>query len=1484
KEQVVEERLRFLNAFAEIVWAVGPRRLGIFGITYWPNYTIEEKLDKIRDVLVKHQRYPRLFEILNSRDLNDNDKLQKIESVLGKYRIPMLQASLSRLVSAQTKLRAIRQVLSNHDRQVAQVNGNIPPYQLILRVLYRDLEGFLNPLGLTTDPAKASPDMSLLERELGAGMTQIREGIERQSQKGQTEEFLERQFDPSFKRDILRNLTTYLTETMPMSRHTHPPGNMNFRSEVRSLRDWSEGLSYWLGYQGRLGAALKELNDVLTEEFNWEDNKKEDVGMGLLQVARRKSGLLADRDAVKKARQWFDDFAVRLRKEAWLNTAVRLRMIEQAIRDVKSMGRYSILEALYHRWSWIRPFFKFVVPPLARRFEIAPELSWYERSAVITALRILWERHIYFARRKQEIPDQYGLTDTERNVYNRLTGYDVNVEEAYRGWRWILKQILKILWFFDRNVRIPKRIKAYEIPPTFMPIPAEADTHTKFGGMPVRLPIGDDFHRAGDFHELGIPEFSDRRVEIQGVNHPVGGYDGRSNILVPAAQASILNYTTASREAYWGLIDMSRDRQLFDEDYGFWDSTGWDEDGSYYTRYFTADNKSDLIDYANAVTSGKIQGYFMGHPIFKNARSILDKLKNQLREFENLPEKLPLNREPLTDQEKAELVEIARREWAWWDAVTTIRDQDGNITGFTLPPDHTQGGVTVRADYVGLSALGFYAMAIVAARELDFIDRKEASERLKDLVDKLNEMKKKDIGALVDRLFENKKHKEAPETIAALAYDRIKDLVARFFMTQPAYRNERELAVESAERMIRAWSGLDQGMSKKDLLQAFQDGQTGKGYVQALQNELLNLPDIPELLVQWHYCVSLKPLETKQSTVDLGWLLAGLMVAQQYLEGQPALKIGQEIPAAREIERFIKGIPLEHVYDVNAHQFFVSRDSLTAKQSKEHYELFATENLPTVLIAIGKGDLTKAEGLKEKDRAEEPRQAWDKLKKTLIEIRLISSDKRSSKKVKTLASTGGSALERRWPWKVIAPESFPHGLQRFAESEVYLSKSYFQRRSEIRLPVSASLRTEPVTKKMNVRSEMRTSEVLPVRERLIQSGSILTKFLGRDVPMQDMTPEQMYTMLRGVAAEFEGIPRPIRIQSKWGFWRAILFGILVIFNWVPWIKAQRQRLIPKPEFTEREILEAQAAVRRDLPRLLTNPEPGRIYTAADLRPGEDYQTGDMDQLIPYLEGKPVIFGGAGFIGSHVAEALHQDQGAVVVFRRAVDETGKNLIPNLDRIRGSEKIFLLELGDLADETNYPALKKLVKHAGTIYHMAAQPNANVIKFVKGAEPRQIDRDATIEMLDKTIHYNVNLTMRIAKLAKQFHKKMVYGSSAHLYTLVPLLADKDRLIRGLSRTQDEGDRGKTVAQLVAEKKLYPLDVEVVFPKYFSKRAQRFIRTVRFMVNEYESSLARGESVPSFESWMDRLRKRLRIRKDLSALTQDLAYGFYALSKIIP
>ena len=120
--------------------------------------------------------------------------------------------------------------------------------------------------------------------------------------------------------------------------------------------------------------------------------------------------------------------------------------------------------------------------------------------------------------------------------------------------------------------------------------------------------------------------------------------------------------------------------------------------------------------------------------------------------------------------------------------------------------------------------------------------------------------------------------------------------------------------------------------------------------------------------------------------------------------------------------------------------------------------------------------------------------------------------------------------------------------------------------------------------------------------------------------------------------------------------------------------------------------------------------------------------------------KILVTGGAGFIGSHIAEYLVQRGNDVTVLDNLT--TGKK--ENLAKI--NDKINFVN-GDIRD---YKLLEKLVNDTTGVFHEAALASVQ----------------QSFNMKDEYFDVNVNGTENILKLSKKYGFKVIYASSSSVY----------------------------------------------------------------------------------------------------------------------
>ncbi|MDB6066932.1 MAG: NAD-dependent epimerase/dehydratase [Pedosphaera sp.] len=135
--------------------------------------------------------------------------------------------------------------------------------------------------------------------------------------------------------------------------------------------------------------------------------------------------------------------------------------------------------------------------------------------------------------------------------------------------------------------------------------------------------------------------------------------------------------------------------------------------------------------------------------------------------------------------------------------------------------------------------------------------------------------------------------------------------------------------------------------------------------------------------------------------------------------------------------------------------------------------------------------------------------------------------------------------------------------------------------------------------------------------------------------------------------------------------------------------------------------------------------------------------------------KALITGGAGFIGSHLAEALCR-RGARVI---ALDNLSLGKIANLDWKRSGDDLEFVQ-GDVTDEK---LINKLIPGCDWVFHEAAMPSVPV----SVAEPV------------KTNTQNLDAALRLMVLARDAGvKRFLFASSSAIYGDTEVLAKHEQL----------------------------------------------------------------------------------------------------------
>ncbi len=159
--------------------------------------------------------------------------------------------------------------------------------------------------------------------------------------------------------------------------------------------------------------------------------------------------------------------------------------------------------------------------------------------------------------------------------------------------------------------------------------------------------------------------------------------------------------------------------------------------------------------------------------------------------------------------------------------------------------------------------------------------------------------------------------------------------------------------------------------------------------------------------------------------------------------------------------------------------------------------------------------------------------------------------------------------------------------------------------------------------------------------------------------------------------------------------------------------------------------------------------------------------------------KALITGGAGFIGSHLAEHLINLGQNVTV----IDDLSTGQLKNLSAIDGHPNLHII----IEDIRNVQVMDRLVSECDIIYHLAAV--VGVHKIV--SEPIN------------TIEINIGGTEVILQTARRYRKKVMIASTSEVYgkgVSFPFGEDDDRLLGATSRNRWAYATSKAIDEFLA------------------------------------------------------------------------------------
>ncbi len=192
--------------------------------------------------------------------------------------------------------------------------------------------------------------------------------------------------------------------------------------------------------------------------------------------------------------------------------------------------------------------------------------------------------------------------------------------------------------------------------------------------------------------------------------------------------------------------------------------------------------------------------------------------------------------------------------------------------------------------------------------------------------------------------------------------------------------------------------------------------------------------------------------------------------------------------------------------------------------------------------------------------------------------------------------------------------------------------------------------------------------------------------------------------------------------------------------------------------------------------------------------------------------KILVTGGAGFIGSHIAEYLVQRGDDVTI----LDNLNTGKIENLSKVNNDINFVN---GDIRE---YKLLEKLVSDSDGVFHEAALASVQ----------------QSLKMKDEYFGVNVSGTENILKLAKEYGFKVVYASSSSVYgnpKQIPIKESDDR------STVNPYAQTKLEAELLAEK-YSEVGVKVIGLRYFNvfgkRQSKEYAGVIKLFLDRIQQS----------------------------------------------
>jgi len=202
--------------------------------------------------------------------------------------------------------------------------------------------------------------------------------------------------------------------------------------------------------------------------------------------------------------------------------------------------------------------------------------------------------------------------------------------------------------------------------------------------------------------------------------------------------------------------------------------------------------------------------------------------------------------------------------------------------------------------------------------------------------------------------------------------------------------------------------------------------------------------------------------------------------------------------------------------------------------------------------------------------------------------------------------------------------------------------------------------------------------------------------------------------------------------------------------------------------------------------------------------------------------RSLITGGAGFIGSHLAEVL-LNQGQHVI---AVDDLSTGRIENIDHLRPHPN-FQFVYENIRTET---VMDRLVSECDTLYHLAAAIGVELVL-----------KDPV-----RTIETNLIGTEMVLRLARRYRKLVLIASTSEVYgksEAIPFREDGDRVMGPTTKSRWSYAESKAMDEFLALAYHQQFGVPAIVCRFFNTVGPRQTGTYGMVIPRLAKQAAAGQ-----------------------------------------